>query len=139
MAERRILNRIVLERFKFTGLCGRRSWCGLALIPRSDGRIVVVASEREDNPGTSVTNACEELATMVVQTFGLDARKVIWIEHYPPGKIHGKHEDWDLVTFGETRWDQDFDRFVLFDGPTWRRMQAADWHDLGLDPATVFL
>jgi hypothetical protein len=55
----------------------------LELIPLADGRTVVIATERPDNPGTSVTNAAEELASQVCQRFDIDPDKLVWIESYP--------------------------------------------------------
>jgi hypothetical protein len=44
----RMLERLVLDRFEYPGFRGCASWCGLALLPRPDGRTVVIATERED-------------------------------------------------------------------------------------------
>ncbi len=129
--------RIVLERFEFAGLRNCRSWCGLAVIWLHDARTVVVATEREDNPGTSVTNAAELLATAVVKTFCLDPDKLVWVEHYAPGRLHGRREDLDLVTFGTVHVDR-ANRFVSFADPSWRPMQANDWQALGLDRTRLF-
>ncbi len=49
---------------------------------RDEDAAVVVASEREDNPGASITNTYEDLATGVWQKFGLRVDQVTWIEHY---------------------------------------------------------
>ena len=133
---RRTFERIVLDRFEFPGLRGCRSWCRLTVVELRDGRTVVVASEREDNPGTSVTNAAEQLATAVVMTFCLDPDKLVWVEHYPAEGPHAKREDWDLVTFKIIRTKREF---LTFTDPDWRPMRRADWQDLGLDPATLFL
>jgi hypothetical protein len=49
-----------------------------------DEQIVVVCSEQLDNPGTSITNVAESLATQLRQMLGsppLDT--FIYIEHYP--------------------------------------------------------
>jgi len=55
---------------------------------------VIVASELDDNAGSSVTNMAEYLATEVVARHFphlLDApaaagQPVVWLEHYPPGR-----------------------------------------------------
>jgi hypothetical protein len=133
-----MLERLILDRFEYPGFRGCASWCGLALLPRPGGRTVVIATEREDNPGTSVTNLAEELATMVVKTFGLDARKLVWVEHYGPSKMHGPDEDWDMIDFGNVQFDRTSGRFIAFDDPAWRPMRCQDWQALELDPATLF-
>ena len=132
----RVFERLVLDRFEFRGFRGCRCHCGLAILPRPDGRVVVVATECDDNPGTSVTNVAEELATVVVTTFRIDPAKLVWIEHYPPGKIHGKREDWDLASFTVKR--DAGGQFLAFDDPVWQPMTPQDWANLGLDPATLF-
>lgn len=43
---------------------------------------VVVVSELENNPGTSITNAAEDLANQVCEEFGIDKEKVVWFECY---------------------------------------------------------
>src|SRR6266568_1692317 len=47
------------------------------------GRAVVIATEMDDNPGTSVTSMAGPLATQVSQAFGLPLETLVWIEHYP--------------------------------------------------------
>lgn len=57
---------------------------------------VVIATELPDNTGTSITNCVENLAAIVIETFGLDFRRMIWIEHYP--KPSGE-DTFDFVSF----------------------------------------
>jgi len=58
---------------------------------------VVVITELPDNPGTSVTNAIEYIATCVMHDYKLDPRTTTWVEHYP-GQAD-RPETWDVVTF----------------------------------------
>ena len=58
---------------------------------------VVVATELDDNPGTSITNAAEYLATSVCKEFNINPFDLIWIEHYLPNKI--SKETYSMVTF----------------------------------------
>ena len=53
----------------------------------------------QGNPGTSVTNFAEHLATAMRKQYGLKPEDVIWIEHYPEAKDRRK-ESFDLVRFG---------------------------------------
>jgi hypothetical protein len=46
-------------------------------------RAVVIISELPENDGTSVTNAAQTIATLVVQQYRLDPAQTIWVEHYP--------------------------------------------------------
>jgi hypothetical protein len=86
---------------------------------RSDGKHIFVATELPDNPGTSVTNSAEHLATAMREEYRLKPEDVIWIEHYPEAKDRRK-ESFDLVRFavvGDT-----------FRTPVWTRIteQAVD-------------
>ncbi len=71
----------------YAGLCsyrdgnGRLCRCNLQVY--RDGETgVVVATEREDNPGASITNSFEYLATGVWHKLGLSFEQTTWIEHY---------------------------------------------------------
>jgi hypothetical protein len=81
----------------------------------------VTLTELPDNPGTSVTNCVEEIATQVYHTFlkGTPIENIRWIEHYPP---RGEWEE----TFDEVAFDWDGE---TFSNPRWRRLQEGveDW------------
>lgn len=59
---------------------------------------VVICSELSDTPGTSATDAAEQLAAEVISHFKLPSPPV-WIEHRPPEATGGAEEIFDLVTF----------------------------------------
>jgi hypothetical protein len=62
---------------------------------------VVIVSELPDNPGTSVTNAVEQIAAEVIDAHALALGRVpVFVEHYPPEATGGKEETFDLVVFG---------------------------------------
>jgi hypothetical protein len=135
--------------FDFAGLHGRPARCGLEIVGFADGRTVVFANELSDNPGVSVKNFAEELATIVCRMFLIDPAKLVWIEHYPAdpcpicsgsgGKTgrpcracdgRGRRREaatYDLVAL---RLDPTGD----LSDPTWRPMREEDWRDLRLDP-----
>jgi hypothetical protein len=102
-----------MQIFHYKGFHGCDSKCGLE-IKRHDEKITVVLTELDDNPGTSVTNMIEHLATMVYHQFlkGIPVENITWIEHYPK------------TSFGET-----FDRVFLhwngeiFSNPKWERIK----------------
>jgi hypothetical protein len=79
-----------------------------------DGRQVVVASEVADNPGMSVTNAAEDLATQVVTYYKLDIERLVWIEHYPADRKLEDPATFDLVRF---TWTEE-----TASHPEWRRL-----------------
>ena len=94
------------------------SRCDLEIFMWGD-RTVVVATEREDDPGSglSISNGADTLATIVMQKYRLDPDTMTWIEHYPEkkmGPIYRMGETYDLVRFRFKG-----NRFV---SPTWVRI-----------------
>ena len=80
----------------YRALHGCRAKCGLEIF-RHPGFVLVIASERNDNPGTSVTNWAEHLATEVCRVYDIKAESLVWIERYPG---HGRDpEHWALCRF----------------------------------------
>lgn len=87
---------------------------------------VVVASELENNPGMSITNAAELLAEQVCKRFFLRPSSLVWVENYPSrvvrgasGKIlHRTEETWDLVTFTVSH--------EAFSLPKWRHISRQE-------------
>ena len=61
---------------------------------------VVIVFELPDNPGTSVTNAIEQIAAEVIDAhrFAM-GRAPVFVEHYPPRATGGRDETFDLVVF----------------------------------------
>ena len=106
-------------RYKYKGFWGCDSCRDIEVHRRSDGKCVFIATEVPDNPGTSVTNFAEHLATAMRRQHGLKPEEVIWIEHYPEAKDRRK-KSFDLVRFAV---EGDF-----FRTPVWNRIteQAVD-------------
>jgi len=103
----------------YAGLCsyrdgnGRLCRCDLHVYLHGKAA-VVVAHEREDNPGSSITNSYEYLASGVWKKLGLSVEQTTWIEHYSDASygfpIDEERIDWvTLVQRG--------DRLV---SPAWR-------------------
>jgi len=91
---------------------GRLCRCDLHVYRDGDAA-VVVASEREDNPGASITNTYEYLATGVWQKLGLPIDQVTWMEHYG-AQSYGVRID---ETFDWVTLERQGDRLV---SPAWR-------------------
>ena len=72
-----------------------------------------IATELPDNPGTSITNYAEHLASALRGQYRLKPEEQIWIEHYPEAK--DRREDFDLVRFSGTEGDS-------FRNPVWTRI-----------------
>jgi hypothetical protein len=101
--------------FYYKGYGLHPSKCGLKIVKETEN-VTVILTELTDNPGTSVTNCIEEIATQVYQQFLKDTpvEKIRWIEHYPPSGIFEE-------TFDEVVLDWDGEKFSH---PRWRRLSS---------------
>lgn len=135
----------VFDCFAYSGFHGCRSICDLELITLSDGRTVAIVTERADNPGTSITNIAEHLASWVCNQFQIDPDRLVWIEHYGFASTPIAERTFDLVKFsrlpaGRMAWSMPPGETLLrqtpahFHRPRWRTMTDPDWHDLDLPP-----
>jgi hypothetical protein len=124
--------RVVVDRHRFRGFHGCDGWCALEILRAKDGKTVVIATEVKDNPGTSITNVCEQLAYWVCVEFSIDPSQLIWIEHYgyPAPGDSKRLRSYDLVTFTILPPGHD----AVFAHPKWRPMRDEDWLALGLEP-----
>ena len=124
--------RINIHRYPFTGFHGCQCWCSLEVLPLSDGRTAVIATEVADNPGTSVTNAFELLATDVCARFTIDPRRLVWIEHYgyPAAACPTEARGFNMVRFTIAPAPDG----TCFSHVYWRPVCDADWRKLGLLP-----
>jgi hypothetical protein len=108
---------------------GRRARCRVRIyLPGDDhDALVVVCSELPNNPGGSITNSVETIASGVIRANELFT-PLVWIEHWPEETTEG-NETFELVVFsshevverapylGETRaWIGD---------ATWKRLDCA--------------
>ena len=98
------------------GKCRLRVWQEPGQVP------VVLFTELEDNPGSSITNAIERIAWEAFKLLERPEAGMIVIEHYRDrGIIRGKplyKEEFDLVTFTPTA--------NGFDDPCWRRISKGE-------------
>lgn len=87
----------------YRGLHGSPSVCRIRVYRGSGDATLVIASELPDNPGTSITNVAEMLATEMEWRHCPDpGDRMIWIEHYPVREaLRGMRADehFALVTF----------------------------------------
>jgi len=108
---------------------GRHAHCRIRIYLPNDVRDapVVLCSELPNNPGGSVTNSAEAIASGVIRANELPT-PLVWIEHWPKQSSEGQ-ETFDLVVFsiyevserapylGETRaWIRE---------PTWKPLDRA--------------
>jgi len=123
----------------FRGPSGVRSACRVRLyLPNEEGEAlgnapVVVVSELADNPGTSITNAIEQLAAEVMDSHALGCVPV-FVEHYPPEATGGREETFDLVVFA----DHEIREIVC--GGVWRKeIGPPTWKPLGRHAVEVLV
>lgn len=106
---------------RFTAPNGEYSRCGLDIGElNEEDAIAVVFSELPDNPGMSITNAIEYLASLVfadyIRKLSVARAKaplnIHWYEHYPPTKRHDgvlsrvvfRGFDWKTMAFSYPDW-----------------------------------
>ena len=89
--------------FRSPGSWGADSRCGVRVLVLY-GHTTVILSELHDNPGTSVSNRAELIATMLLTEClaGVEPTKIRWIEHYPSGQ-NKKQETFDWIEFNYGR------------------------------------
>jgi len=101
--------------FGYVGYHGSRSQCDIRVF--TDGTAyLVIATEREDNPGTSITNMAEHLAWAVWRYLECPA-KFTWVEHYKDRAFIG----------GRPQFKEEFDT-VTFKKDARGRFYSPDWH-----------
>ncbi|MCW7072214.1 MAG: hypothetical protein OCU12_07835 [Methanophagales archaeon] len=121
--------------FHFLDHNKRSAQCDIVYHP---GDHILIMSERDDNPGMSVTNACELIATAWyndVRRRGLSVPKpdeFVWIEHYPANDIRPL-PTYDRITF---TWKHTLhnDVWTAF-SPEWERIAEKALTELDILPA----
>lgn len=96
--------------------------------------VAVVVTELADNPGPSITNAAEVIATAAAAELGLEPGRMIYIEHYGPRASHG--DTYDLVMFS---WERTPAGWVA-SSPGWKHLRIDTAENLaGMVPSTARL
>ena len=110
----------------YKGYHGVKSVCYLRLYQPEESRpAIAIFTELETNPGSSITNRIEVLATMVWEFLQRPENPPVVVEHYPNRGVHNTHSDrwqfpeqFDLLEF-ERKPDGSFEK------PRWRRVPRA--------------
>lgn len=108
------------SRFEYKGLSVHDSYCEVEVLEHNNKFLVILTEPPEDDSGTSVTNACENIATKLfntLETFSIGTleKDIVWIEHYPQRGYHFPLEEtFDLITFK-------FNKGVFF-SPQWKHI-----------------
>lgn len=112
--------RINMEQYRleFKASNGYTSSCDLAIY--REIQLVLVS---ETGEGMSITNAAETIATEVVKRFGLDPKRMLFVEHYSNEQRPMPYgESYDLVTF---TWG----KYGAY-SPNWRSMPPSEFKDI---------
>jgi hypothetical protein len=132
------------EVLHFGGYFGTASQCGIRIWtdgPRgatAPTRYIIMMTELADNPGTSVTNACEMVATEVLLTMlpKADPDLITWIEHWPPRGLGTRAVLPETFDFVYLKYDGVKFRMdtvgVAGTRHPWKRMTADDLRELGI-------
>lgn len=97
-------------------------------------RVVVIATELDDNDGTSITNSVENIATLICRQFEIDPVVLVWIEHYPDRNFDRRGEPEDPETFDLVHMELIRDPHPRFAHPRWSRMKRIEVEELIAQP-----
>lgn len=83
------MEKIFEDRFEYKGFGIHDSWCFIEVYIHNQKCLVIMTEPNSDTPsGTSVTNACEDIATDIYNELHLFEdiypENIIWVEHYCP-------------------------------------------------------
>lgn len=106
--------------YEFEGLWGVPSVCGLKIVCQPDRHVVIATELWDQNPGTSVTNFCAQLAERLCAELALEPDKLVFIEHCPET---GSHLEIYQQTFDRVRFARDERGFS---NPDWTRLSRTE-------------
>ena len=108
------MQQIINEEFPYMGLGTFPSVCRLRAFEVEDAPTVVIATELPQNPGTSVTNAVQDIAVQAYKWLERPQRGITLIEHYEKDSTERyAQERFAHVMFEHTEGGR-------FSGSTWR-------------------
>lgn len=107
---------VVNRRFRYSvGNCPGE--CGLRIYASRDGEWIVVVSHDGMTYGPSITNNAEYLATAICARYGIDPKKLSWIERYSNQSGMQARNEATLVNFKVDG--------LIFSNPVWRPIESA--------------
>jgi len=101
--------------YDFKGQWEVPSCCGLKIIEKKDKTIVIATELYAENPGTSVTIFCPQLAGLICDEYSIPHEKLVFIVHDPDlkskltfmnGFFYRVDFKWDGGKFIEPTWGQ---------------------------------
>lgn len=107
---------------EYRSLNRARGRCGCSVfLPGGTTGGVIVLTELPGNPGPSITNSIEAIATELENTLRLPTLAGYQlVEHYPPNSIRGA--TYDLVNLGHDG--------LRFHGPKWRHITEEQFEEM---------
>jgi hypothetical protein len=100
--------------YDFKGTWDVPSRCGLKMVKKAATDIVIATELYLENPGTSVTEFSNKLATLIVQDYDLDPTRCCFIVRTPENNskltflnefFSRAHMEWDGQKFSKPRWE----------------------------------
>lgn len=101
--------------YDFKGQWEVPSKCGLKIVNNVDKTIVIATELYAENPGTSVTSFCAQLAGIICKEHEIPAEKLVFIVHDPDSKsklsfmneyFYRVDLSWDGTKFNHPKWNQ---------------------------------
>lgn len=101
--------------YEFKGQWEVPSKCGLKIVKNVDKTIVIATELYAENPGTSVTNYCAQLAGIICKEHEISTEKLVFIVHDPDSKskltfmneyFYRVDLTWDGTKFIQPKWNQ---------------------------------
>jgi hypothetical protein len=101
--------------YDFKGQWDVPSKCGLKIVKTTDKTIVIATEIYAENPGTSVTGYCAQLAGIICEDHAIPPDKLVFIVHDPDSrsKLSFMNEyfyrvdlSWDGTKFTQPKWNQ---------------------------------
>ncbi|MDO8613275.1 MAG: hypothetical protein Q7R32_10715 [Dehalococcoidia bacterium] len=114
------------ELFAYKAGNGFDGVCAIERIDLEDGRTAIICEEIDGNPGQSITNSIEHIATQLCDQFDIEPEMLVLIEHYDTW--YARETEWDIVEFGRRS------RESGFADPAWHPLSPHDWKMLGFRP-----
>ena len=106
--------------YDYKGFHGCDSHCQIEIVGN-----IVIATEVNDNQGTSITYLAEHLATRIAYQYQIPINQFTWIEHYPArGEDPRLNENYSIVKFAKR--NSPIDPVVRFVSPSWTHMERKE-------------
>ena len=114
------------ELFAYKSPNGADGICRIERINLQNEKVVILCEDINSNPGMSITNCIEYLATQICDQYDIGPEKLVLITHHDTWYSHDN--EWVLVSFEQRPPEH------IFGDPNWEVMTVEDWRALGFRP-----